>query len=120
MKNKIIQFSAQIDGINVKKDKTLSIKLGTQELSPDDSSKIIALLGYQIWIAMAETTITSKDLNIPEALTEFVTDKSQSQRLRNVLWVYWNKNLKGKVEWEVWYKKKTDNIIEFIKEKLDE
>jgi hypothetical protein len=54
---KPLQFSCIIDGITAKADKTLQIKLGTQELEPDEVAKILAFRGLQIWVAMTEDPI---------------------------------------------------------------
>jgi len=54
---KPIMFSAIIDGVSTKKDRTLSIKLGTQELDADETSKIFALQGLQIYVVMSEEPI---------------------------------------------------------------
>jgi len=119
MSNKIIQFSSIIDGVTKKKDGTLSIKLGTQELDPQDTARIFELGNMQIWSVFSDVEITEDDLDIPEALSEFRTDKTPSQRLRNTLWIYWEKHKKGVVEWDTFYKNQMEKIIEYIKEKLE-
>lgn len=87
-----IQFSAIIDNISAKKDKTLSIKLGTQEMSSEEASHILDLMQKQIWVGFAETEI--EELEVPEALPEMHGDKTPSQRLRNILYKIWEKNKK--------------------------
>lgn len=88
-----LQFSAQIDGITAKKDKTLSLKLGTQELIADDTSYLFDLMGKQLWIGIAETEIES--LEVPEALPEMKGDKTPSQRLRGILYKIWEQKYAG-------------------------
>ena len=115
----VVQLSAEIDGITKKKDGTLAIKLGTQELSPIDTAMLFDLHQKQIWVAFSQLAMSEADLNIPEVLSEFKTDKSPSARLRSVLYVFWEKNKKGKIEWETYYKQQINKIIEYIKDKLD-
>lgn len=114
-----IQFSAQIERITSRKDRTLSITVGTQEMIPEESARIFELQGLQVWIALAETALTNEDLDIPEVLSEFDTDKSPSKRLRSVLYVFWkqNEHRLGKT-WETFYRGKMEEIIDLIKEKL--
>jgi len=114
------QFQAIIDGVTKKKDSTLSVKLGTQELSPEDTAKIFEFGNKMIWVAFCENELTEQDLDIPEVAVEFKKDKSPSERLRAVLYVYWEKNQSklGK-SWENWYRDYMDRIISNIKEKLD-
>lgn len=88
------QFSAQIDGVTAKKDRTLSLRLGTQELTADDTSYLFDLMGKQIWVGIAETEIES--LDVPEVLPEMKGDKTPSQRLRGLLYKYWEKKYSSK------------------------
>lgn len=103
----VIQFSAQIDDVKANKDRTLRIKIDTQELTAEDTAHIFELFEKQIWIAMAETSLTKTDLAIPEVVDEF-DKKSPSQRLRDRLYVYWKEQKVG------------GNFDDFYKKKLDE
>ena len=114
-----IQFSAILDGVRLKKDSTLSLNIGTQELQPEDTAKIFELGNKQLWVALAETEIKEDQLNIPESMSEFKTDKTPSQRLRNVFYVYWNDKKKGTIDWDSYYKREIEKIIDYIKERLD-
>lgn len=122
MQNKIIQAQFIVDGITKKKDGTLSMKLGSAvELSNDEMAILFGFGNKELWVAFSETAHTLEDLNIPESLTEFRTDKTPSQRLRSVLYVYWEKEIKNKTKetFDAYYKRKIDTMIESIKEKLD-
>ena len=112
-----IQFSVIIDGVSKKKDSTLSIKLGTQELPPEDTAKIFELGGKQIWCGLAETPITR--LDVPDEVMEFDNDKSLSERLRNTLWVYWDTKTKHTQTFEEFRKIQMEKFINLIKDKLD-
>lgn len=114
-----IQFAAQVDGVAKKKDGTLTVKLGTQELGPQDTAQIFEMGNRLIWVAMAETAIKEDDLNIPEAITEFKSDLTPSQRLRNTLFVYWKKNKRDRIDFDSYYKREIEKIIDYLKEKLD-
>ena len=116
---KSVQFQATIDGVTSKKDRTLSVKLGTQELAPEDMGAMFDIANDLVWVAIAEAPVSEDNLNIPEALAEFKTDKTPSQRLRNVLHVYWQQQSKDKVDWEIFYRQKVEMLIDFIKDKLD-
>lgn len=89
-----LQFSAIIDGVTAKKDRTLSIRLGTQELTTDDTAHIFDMMGKQIWIGIGETLIQA--LEVPEVLPEMKGDKSPSQRLRGILYKAWEQKMSGK------------------------
>ncbi len=115
-----VQFAAILDGVSKKKDSTLSVKLGTQELGPEDTARIFEFGNREVWVCLAETAVTAEDLEVPEVLTEFRKDKTPSERLRNVLYRLWEKEVKktGR-EFDSWYLGYMDRAIEKIKEKLD-
>lgn len=115
---KSIQFSVIIDGVTKKKDGTLSLKLGTQELPPEDTAMIFELGNKQVWCALAETALTEDNLDIPETMMEFKTDKSPSERLRNSLYVYWEAKRKD-ITWDIFYRQQMEKFIEHVKEKID-
>ena len=115
----ILQFSSQIDGVTAKKDRTLSIKLGTQELSPEDTSKIFELNSKQIWVAMAETELTKSDIEIPDEIPEFQGEKSHSQRLKAVLYILWKEKTDQKKSADQFYRDYMEKLIENVKLKLD-
>ena len=117
--NEPIQMSVQIERITSNKDRTLSIKLETQEIPHEETAKLFALQGLQLWAAFAETPLTKGDLNIPEAMMEFKNDKTPSERLRAVLFVYWKQKLEQNIDWDIYYKNKMEQIISYIKDKLE-
>lgn len=113
----IIQFSAQIDSAKANNDRTLSLKIDTQELSAEETAHLFNLFQKQIWIALAETTITEQDLNIPETVDE-MEKKSPSQRLRDRMFVYWKEN-KVSDNFDTWYKTALEKIGEKYLEKVN-
>lgn len=113
----IVQFSAQIDSAKANNDRTLSLKVDTQELSAEDTAHIFSFFQKQIWIALSETTISKQQLNIPEVMEE-MDKKSPSQRLRDRMFVYF-KEKKVEGNFDDWYKKSLEKIGENYLEKLN-
>jgi hypothetical protein len=103
------QFMAQIDGINAKKDHTLSVKLGTQEMSADETSYLFDLMGKAIWVAIAETE--HETIEVPEILPEFKGDRSPGQIYR--IW----ETTKKDEPFPRFYDSKMAQITEWLKEK---
>jgi hypothetical protein len=113
----IIQFSAQIDSAKANNDRTLSLKLETQELSSEDTAQIFSFFQKQVWVAVAETTITKEDLNIPEKVDP-LDSKSPSQRFRDRLAAFY-KTRHGKFEgFDDWYKAELNRLGEAYLEKI--
>jgi hypothetical protein len=112
-----LQFSAQIDGVIAKKDRTLSVKLGTQELTADDSSYLLDCMGKQLWVGIAETPIES--LEVPEVLPEMQGEKTPAQRLRSILYILWSTKTDKKETFPRFYENYIFKLCENIKSKLE-
>ena len=112
-----LQFSAQIDSVLAKKDKTLSVKIGTQELSAEDSSYLLSLMGSQIWLGLAETEIET--LEVPEVIPEMKGEKSPSQRLKAIIYKIWELKTDQKETFPRYYESYMFKICEQLKNKLD-
>lgn len=113
----MIQFPAIIDSVHLKKDSTLAVKFGTQELSPEDTAKIFDYGNKQVWVGIAEAPITK--LDVPKEITEFDGQKSTSERLHSVLFVYWNTKTDKTKDFETFRKGYMEKIINNVKDKLD-
>lgn len=117
---KPIQFSCQIDKVSANNDRTLSLKIETQELNAQEGSRVLELMQKQIYVAMAEIPLQEADLEVPEASPEFRGDKTPSQRLRGRLYCYY-KDIHGKDEGFIgWYEKTLDTIGQRYLEKLND
>lgn len=120
MTKKIIQFQSIIDGVTKKKDGTLSIKLGTQEMPPKDTAIIFELGNKQVWTALAETEVKISDPEIPKEVMEFKNSKSLSERLRNVLYVWWEQDYKkAQPDFEAFRRLHMNKLIDSVKDKLN-
>ena len=112
-----IQFTAQIDSVLAKKDRTLSVKIGTQELSADDASYLLSLMGNQVWLALAETDI--KTLEVPEVVPEMKGEKSPSQRLKAIIYCIWEQKTNKEKTFPSYYEDYIWKLCESLKQKLD-
>lgn len=115
-----ILLAAQIEGITTRKDKTVKIVLGTQELSPLLAGQIFSLQDRIICCYISEKeTISQSEKDQVDALDPEFGGKSQSQRLRNVLYILFEKNPRGFTTFDAFYKHHTEQIIENLKKKID-
>jgi hypothetical protein len=118
---KTVQCSAQIDRISSRKDRTLSVVLNTQEMSPKETGQLFDFQGLQIWVAFAETALTYTDLEIPDTMVATDDTKSPSERLRAVLFVYYKQNeSKLNKPFDTFYREQMERYIDSIKAKLTE
>lgn len=108
-----------IESVSTRADGTIKIVIGTQETSPEQMAALFALKGGQGWFLFSENKIQEQD--IPEEPSpEFKSDKSPSERLRAVLYVYWQTNTAMKKPFNTWYKDWIEGKIKEIKDYLPE
>ena len=114
-----VQFAAIVDGVTKKKDNTLSIKLGTQELSSSDTASLFDFGNAQIWVAFKEAPLNEQEIDMPEFIPEFEGHKSYSQRLKEVLYRLWEQKSDKSKTSRQFYEDLMEKIIDNYKEKLN-
>lgn len=115
-------FPAVISGFRPMRDKSGRITLDTQrEMLPEDWALIGLHHGKPVNVAIRESAFSDEDvLNIPDISVEFKSDKTPSQRLRNVLFVWYEQTGGEKKHgtFTSFYTKAIEKLIADIKEKL--
>lgn len=109
-------MQAIIEGIRARKDRSLGVSFTTPELTAEEKAIIFELQNQNV-----KMVITPTDA---EQLEDHVVDtdlnqKTQSQRIRSVLFILWKQNPQG-LEFADYYKDKTEQYIDFLKKKIDE
>lgn len=100
-------------------DRTLKLRVDTaQELSAEDEAKIMRLRGTLGWFVYSNREIKESEIPQVDIDTE-VDEKSPSQRLRNVIWVHWDKNTNKSKTFDVYYREVMDKIINKLKEDIE-
>lgn len=115
----MLKIPALIDQVKTTKDGGLTLKVDTNELTAEEKAQVMSYhmnFGYFMFHGEHES-VANEDLSFEKL--EFPNQKSQSQRLRNVIYRLWEQNHGGYDDFELYYKNKTEKIIEWLKEKLD-
>ena len=117
-----ILTSAVVDGYSRRKDRSVSLRFVTGEKTSDEIAQIDSLceqFGYLYF--KVEESITPDEVSDLDALDTELYDKpkTQSQRLRNVLFKVWQQ-AGSNLEFKEWYKQETERIIAHYKTKLDD
>ena len=114
------------DRANRKKDKSVSMTFITQlEQSTDDFMEIDTILNDSgVLYFKSSGNLTEKEIKELDSTTIEVEGKTKSQRLRNVLHVYWNQNKEGMDEiyfksFNNFYASEMEKITEHYKSKLE-
>lgn len=118
---KKILFPAIIESVSSRKDKTLSIKLGSNELSPDKAAVVMSMNQEAIYCYLKANEIQDDEKGMVDGLEADLYDnkKSQSKRIRSVLFLNWKQKNEGFNDFKDYYKNKTERYIEFLKSKLE-
>lgn len=121
MANKPIQFPAIFDDDKGLKDRSRKITFITRELSKEGLAELLDFSQREVWIAVSESEIRPEDIKVEEVPIE-TGQKTPSQRLRAVIFKYWEvgkKQGKVKEDFDTFYRQQMERLIEAFKEKLD-
>lgn len=108
----------QVENISTRKDKTVKLVLGTQELSPAKAGEIFNLLNTVAMAYICPKGINQNEIDQVDKLDPEFEGKTQSQRMRNVLYKLFQQDTEGFKDFDAFYQNKTDKIIEHLKTKI--
>lgn len=118
-KETLFQIPAQITKLETQSDGGIRVVLDTQELTDPEELKQLFMLRKSLgWFSFKSNKITAGEIPDEEAMAEEGETKSPSERLRNVLFVYWKENRRGKGDFNAFYKETMEKYISNVKEKL--
>lgn len=120
---KRILCAAQLDGYSPRKDRTIGLRFVTQEMSALEVANVHEMLdGFGYLYFKSEHALTKSEIEELDALETDLVDngKTQSQRIRAVLYRLWEADNEGHDDFKLYYKFKTEQIITWLKSKLPE
>ena len=112
-----------IETIATRHDGSVKIVMGTYELNTQSAVKLFDLRKSEALMYLSSDNISQEEL---DALDGFKLDaektdgKTPSQRLRAVLYVYWKQHKQKDIEFDIFYLKYMNRLIDRLKDKLDE
>jgi len=113
----MLKIPSTIEEFKSRADGSWMLKIGTQELAPEDITEIAIQKGKMgHFVFSAQENITETD--IPTEQIEFKNQKTPGQRLRGVLYRLWEQDHAGFKDYETFYGSRMERLIEQIKEKL--
>lgn len=108
-----------VSSIRSLKDGSVSILVETQELSPLKAGELFSLRNKVIAMYLSEKeTIPQKEIDQIDSLEVDMGGKSQSQRIRSVLFRVFEQQPEGYKDFNLFYRAKTEKIIDHLKSKL--
>jgi len=114
----LFQVPAEICKVETLADNTLRLRVDTtMELPPEQEALIMQLRNKQGYFVYAEQEITHDDLTDLPQINTPKGEKSPSQRLRAVLFLFWKQGTQVQTP-EQFYEREMEKIIEHYKGKL--
>jgi hypothetical protein len=112
-------IAAQIENVTTRKDRTLKLTIGTQELAPDKTAFLFSMAHNVIALYISpKETVSQKEIDQVDQLDPEFGGKTQSQRIRNVLYKLFEQNKEGFKDFDTYYHSKTEMYIEHLKSKI--
>lgn len=108
-----------VENITTRKDKSVKITLGTQEISPGNAGELFRLMNTLAVCYFSPKAINQNEIDQVDKLDPEFGGKSQSQRLRNVLYKLYEQDAEGFKDFNSYYFSKTEKFIEHLKAKIN-
>lgn len=107
-----------VENISTRKDRTVKIVFGTQELSPSDAGQLFNYMNKIVYIYIKEGSVDQNEVEQVDKLEPELNTKSQGQRIRNTLYILYTQGNEGFKTFDEYYKAKTEKYIEHLKSKI--
>lgn len=114
----MIRLPAYLTGFSSKADGSAALRFATQEVTAEQFALFKESLNSFGWLLFRPNEKAPVDEEIPHEDAEGTEQKRPSQRLRAVLYLIWKKQ-GGEGDFDVWYRKQMEIIIEKLKTRLD-
>jgi hypothetical protein len=121
MKPKTIILKAEVEAISSRKDKTLKLTFGTQEIK--EGAELFNLQNKMVSLGINVLDITDEDIELLASnkfgIEDLPNRKSLSKQYRDVLYIYWKQHDTGFDTYEEFYKDHYTKRINNVKSKLE-
>lgn len=113
----MITVPAILESVSTRKDRTLKLIFGTNELSPSQAGQLLSDTEKFGWLAFKGESFNMEETKALESLKADTQEgfKSDSQRLRGVLYRCWEQNNEGFTTFTRYYSHKMEQIITHYK-----
>ena len=110
-----------LENLTSRKDRTWKLTFSTNELTPDQVKELSIALNKFIFLALKIDEFKSTEVTMLSDLESGMDDnaKTQSQRIKAVLYKLWNQNTEGFDQFDTYYRSKTEKYIEHLKGKIE-
>ena len=116
----MLKISGIVESISTRKDKTLKLTIGTNEMSPADAADVFQLNQQFCYLGIKVEPFQKEEQDLIDSMKSDYEGKTPSQRLRGVLYRNWELNNEGYNNFNSYYVTKMELIVTHYKNKLDE
>lgn len=113
-----ILLPTYVESVSTRKDKTVKLVLATQEISPAKAGELFNLLNTLNITYISPKGLDQKEIDQVDKLDPEFDGKTQSQRIRNVLYKLHEQDNEGFKTFDDYYRSKTEKYIEHLKAKI--
>lgn len=116
----MILIPAQLESVGTRKDKTLKLTFGTNELSPAQAAELFGTANQFGYLAFKDESFKREELEVVESLKSELEDtlKKPSQRLRGILFRCYEADSEGFITFAKYYDSKMEQLITHFKNKI--
>jgi hypothetical protein len=111
---------AYVENISTRKDKSVKIVLSTQELTPAQAGDIFNLLNNLVVTYISVKDISTSEAEKVDRIDAELGGKTQGQRIRNTLYILFQKDAEGYKDFNSYYHDKTEKYINHLKNQIDQ
>jgi hypothetical protein len=118
--NEGILLSSQVENVSTRRDGTLKIVLGSQELSQGKAGELFTMQNKvcAVYISVKET-VPQSVMDMVDQADADLPGKTKSQRQRAVLYRIWELQKEGHKTFESYYSAKMEQDISDLKQTLE-
>jgi hypothetical protein len=121
--NSLLLIPCAIESVSTRRDKTLKVVIGTQELSPAKAAELLNQWASGIGVmAFKGESFSFNDEEVLKSIkidAEEMGSKTPSQRLRSCLYVLFERNAEGHQDFNSYYASMMEKFIDMVKKRID-
>jgi len=123
MESNLLLIPCAIESVATRRDKTLKVVIGTQELSPAKAAELFNQWTSGVGVmAFKGESFNCNDEELLKSIkidAEEMGSKTPSQRLRSCLYVLFERNPEGYQDFNNYYSAMMDKFIDMVKKRID-
>lgn len=113
-------LAAQVEGVQTRRDGTLKITLGCQEMSQSKAGELITMQNKVCAVYISQKEVISQAaMDMVDQADVDLPGKTKSQRLRAVMYRIWEVDRQGHKTFESFYAAEMEKHINNLKEHLN-